>query len=81
MNQKNEIFVFCENIKNIRAARSLSTKEMASALGISTKSLNLIESRILPKRLTTDVFFHIQKALGISPCEMFSENLSIAKKQ
>ena len=46
---------FCKNIKNLRISNNLSKKDMAQRLGISIRTLNIIESGELPKRLSTKI--------------------------
>ena len=75
-NNDKEIKIFCENIKYLRKEKGLSKKEMAKKLGISTASLSILESGKLPPRLTVEPLFHIHKNFGISPSEIFDENLT-----
>ncbi len=48
MQNKNELFVMCENIKKIRAAHGLSEKEMADVLGVSVCTLKNLNRAIFP---------------------------------
>lgn len=62
---------FCENIKNLRAEKRLSKKEMARLLGIGVRSLSMIEDGKLPSRLDCRVLYRIHRQFGIKPAELF----------
>ncbi len=64
---------FCRNIKKLREQQGLSKKNMAERLGIGVRSLSLLESGILPPRLSCDVLWYIYDHFGILPQEMFGE--------
>lgn len=67
----NDRKIFCENIKKIRKNKKLSKKNMAELLGISTYSLNIIESGKIPRRLSIEIIYNINSSLGIFPSELF----------
>ncbi len=62
---------FCENIKILRISNDLSKKEMAQRLGISVRTLNIIESGELPKRLSTKIIFIIVDNFNVKPEDLF----------
>ena len=63
---------FCENVKYLRAKYKLTKKEMSNILGISVRSLNLIEQEIIPPRLRCDIIFNLYDKFGITPSTLFS---------
>lgn len=77
MKQCTDILIFSENIKTIRKDNNLSKVKMSEILGISTRTLTLIENGILPPKLSCDVLFRIYKNFGISPQSILSEIIKI----
>lgn len=73
MKETTNTWIFCENIRRLRAKHHLSRKGMAKQLGISVYSLNLIEKGTIPDRLTCEVIFEVYRRFGISPKMLFSE--------
>ena len=67
-----EIILFCENIKRLRKREKLSKKEMAKVLGISVKSLNLLENGQIPPRLSCKILFAVHRQFGILPKDLFA---------
>jgi len=51
MNNEQMMLNLCRNISYLRKKHNLSKSKMAKILGISVKSLNLIESGVIPSRL------------------------------
>ena len=70
---------FCENIKNLRAEKGLSKKEMAKILGIGVGSLTQLEAGKLPPRLDCGVLERIHKHFGIIPAALFRSVLKSAE--
>ncbi|MBQ8338309.1 MAG: helix-turn-helix domain-containing protein [Oscillospiraceae bacterium] len=70
-----ELGIFCENVKRLRQREGLSKKEMAKKLGIGVKSLTLIESGIVSKRLGANVLLNILNNFNIYPSDMFSRRI------
>ncbi len=64
-NTDNELYYFTKNIVLLRKKNKLSKTKMAKMLGISTKSLNKLESGIIPPRIGVKVIFNIQDNFGI----------------
>ncbi len=62
---------FCKNIKNLRISNNLSKKEMAQRLGVSVRTLNIIESGELPKRLSTKIIFTIVDNFNVRAEDLF----------
>ena len=75
----NDIQIFCDNIRLLRAVLGLSKKEMARKIHISVASLNKLESGILPPRLCCDLIIYINWEFGILPSQMFKPNLGMAQ--
>ncbi len=68
---KEEISIFCKNIKNLREKEKLSKKDMAKLLGISVHSLTMIENGTIPKRLSCRILIKIYDEFGILSKDIF----------
>ncbi len=73
MQNKNEFLIFCKNIRLLREKYNFSKKEMAKILGISEKTLSLIENDIVIERLSSKVIFRTARYFGIQPAYLFHE--------
>ena len=71
MSTKEEISIFCENIKTLRTREGLSREQMAQRLGTDAKTIELIENKIIPEKLGCDIIFKINKEFGILPKDIF----------
>ena len=78
MKNRKEYALLCQNICYLRKKHGLSRTAMARKLHITTKTLDLLESGIIPEYVYIDFLFHIQKDFGISPTQMLSCSLSDA---
>ena len=74
MNKKNELILFCRNIKMLREEYNISKEEMAKILGISQKTLSLIENDIIIPQLSLKVVFRTARYFGIEPAYLFHED-------
>ena len=72
MNIEINVRLFCQNVKYLRVKYKLTKKEMSNILGISVRSLNLIEQEIIPPRLRCDIIFNLYDKFGITPSILFS---------
>ena len=72
-NINDEISNFTNNIAYLRKKNGLSKKEMAKALNISLYALNKIERGDIPKRISVDIIFNLQKHFKISPEKQFKK--------
>ncbi len=71
--EKNKIVSsFCNNISVLRIRNGLSKKKMAQIMGISVKTLSLLENNILPRRLKCGALIKIHDYFGILPSEIMS---------
>ena len=68
---REEMDVFCQNIKTLRERHCLSKKEMAKILGIGVKSLTKIEQGIIPTRASTNIIFHLSHCFDVQPHNLF----------
>ncbi len=66
-NINDEINNFINNIAYLRKKKGLSKKEMANVLNISIYALNKIERGELPKKISVEIIFNLQKNFKISP--------------
>lgn len=73
MNHLSDTFIFCQNIRRLREKHRLSKTAMARKLNIGIKSLNALESGIIPPRLGSNIILDIYENFGITPNRMFSE--------
>ncbi len=71
MQNENELFVMCENIKRIRTAHGLSEKDMAEVLGISVYVLTKLEAGDISLRLKADAIIRLCRRFGIEPKDVF----------
>ena len=72
-NINDEISNFTNNIAYLRKKNGLSKKEMAKALNISIYALNKMERGDIPKRISVDIIFNLQKQFKISPEKQFKK--------
>ncbi len=72
MDNKDEIAIFCENIRRLRVKHALSKKEMAKRLEIGVHSLSLLENGVFPKRLGCGIVYALYVQFGIPPDKIFS---------
>ena len=79
MSSKGDFQNICANIRYLRMTHGLSRTVMARKLGITIKTLDLLESGIMPRSCTVRLLFHIQKNFGVSPYDCLSARLEEAK--
>ena len=75
MENKYYLNTFCNNIVNLRKIFRLSKREMAKKLRIGVKSLTMIESGQVPKRLSVEVLFWVHENFGITPGEICTNDV------
>ena len=63
--KEENINILCQNIKILREKNKLSKKEMAKRLGMGVCTLSKLEKGILPKRLSVEMLFVIERDFGI----------------
>ena len=66
-----EIDNLCKNIAVLRDRNHLPKDAMAKVMGISSKTLEVIESGVLPDGFCCDSLARIQDAFGIPMNELF----------
>ena len=71
MTQNFEFMIFCQNIRTLRERNHLSRRKMAKLLHITPKTLSLLERGTLPARTSATVIFHLSRAFGIPPKDLF----------
>ncbi|MBQ3041455.1 MAG: helix-turn-helix transcriptional regulator [Clostridia bacterium] len=71
-----DVKTFAKNLKHLRMKNNLTKKEMAGKLGIGIKTLNALESGVLPPRFGANTVFIMQRKFGFSPSQMFGVDLS-----
>ena len=79
MSSKDDFQNICANIRYLRASHGLSRTVMARKLGITVKTLDLLESGIMPRRCTVRLLFNIQKNFAVSPYDCLSIRLEDAQ--
>jgi len=70
----NEIEIFCRNVEMIMEQEKLTKKEMCAIMHISLKSLNLILSKNIPKRIGVEALFNLCEFSHKPPACFFTEN-------
>lgn len=71
MSIKEEVLIFCENVKTLRTREGLSREQIAQRLGTDAKIIESIENKIIPEDLGCDIIFKINKEFGILPKDIF----------
>lgn len=61
----------CRNIRWLRKTHGLSKSRMAAIMGISVKSLSLLESGVIPKRVGCDALWNIRVYFHVSIKDLF----------
>ena len=74
-NCKNEFEIFTSNIAFIRRKYGISKKQMSKLLGISVRSLNVIEGGEMPPRLTADIIVNVWTEFHLRPSDLFERRL------
>lgn len=72
MNTNQNITAFCNNVKRIRLELGLSKEEMAERLNISVRSLSIIESGSIPKRLSVQIIYTICDEFEVTTSEVLN---------
>lgn len=72
---KQQLKNLLQNIVTLRTKNKISKEDMANLLDISVKALEQIENGELPKGLSVDVVFNIQKNFGVCTKDQFGTNL------
>ena len=62
----------CANIRYLRATHGLSRTAMARKLGITIKTLDMLESESFPRRCTIRLLYNLQRNFGLSLSECFA---------
>ena len=75
MSTQNEYQNVCRNIRYLRKANRLSRTAMARKLHITLKTLDLLESGVFPERINIALFFHVNKAFGVTPKRLLTVSI------
>ena len=73
--KEESINILAQNMRVLRENNGLSKKEMAKRLGIGVCSLSKLESGILPKRLSVEVIFVIERDFGVEAHRFIRDKL------
>ena len=68
---REEIAVFCQNIKILREKYDLSKKEMAKILGIGVAGLKKLEQGIISPRASVEIIFNLSRHFKVKPNKLF----------
>ena len=71
MTPENQMLTFCENIRTLRSSHGLSKQTMAHVLGIGVKTLNALESDVVPRRLGSSVLIRAAEFFEMSTDALF----------
>jgi len=69
---REELDVFCRNVKTLRERHGLSKKEMAKILGVGVESLTKIEQGIIPRRASVSIVIKLAQHCNIEPHKLFT---------
>ena len=72
---KNDFSIFCDNIKMLRQRNNLTKTEMCKIMRISYHSLQMIESGVLPPRMSCEALIRACRYFSVSPKDMLSRNI------
>ena len=72
-NIKKDLETLAKNIKQLRKNNHISKEKMSKILNIDMETMNKIEENIIPKELTSEIFYYIYDYFNIKPSELFSE--------
>ncbi|MBQ7344386.1 MAG: helix-turn-helix transcriptional regulator [Clostridia bacterium] len=78
--KKDEIQIFCDNIKILRQHNNLSKTAMCKIMRIGIRSLNSIEKGILPPRISCEALIRACNYFSVLPKDMLSENIKMVDK-
>ncbi len=70
---------FWENLRRLRKREGLSLCEMAKKLGVGVKTLELLESGIIPSYVSSGIIFRIQNEFNPDARLQFSELIPLER--
>lgn len=65
------LLAFCQNVRYLRKYHGLSRTAMARRIHISLRTLDSIESGVLPSKMDCQVLLHIQQEFHIPISQLF----------
>ena len=71
MTHETRMLTFCANIRLLRSNHRLSKQTMAHILGIGVKTLNALESGVVPRRLGSSALIRAAEFFGMSTDTLF----------
>ena len=71
---KDDITIFCGNVKAMREKLEISMKEMAGVLEITVECLEAMERGVLLPEVDVGILYCIYDQFGIWPSQMFRED-------
>ncbi len=73
MTNYDELLNFCHNVKTVRQRENLNKASMAKTMGISERSLNLIENGVFPEHLGINAVVRFCFAFNIRLKDVFAK--------
>ncbi len=70
-----QLLILCDNIRLLRERAGLTQKEMAKRLGVSIRSISMLEKGSVPKRLSCEVIFRLALEFEASPTDLLKKRL------
>ncbi len=70
-----QLLILCDNIRLLRERAGLSQREMAKRLGVSIRSISMLEKGSVPKRLSCEILFKLHLKFGINPTDLLKKRL------
>lgn len=80
MTVREEMAIFCANLKHLREKEGLTHKEMAACLGIGVETLKRLERGEIPPRVSVEVIFRASTVFGLHPKELFRPPMKDERK-
>lgn len=71
MSKKADVKIFCNNIKYLRKKYNFSKTQMAKKLGVTIKTLTVIENGTIPTKMSCKVLENIHINFDIPPTGIF----------
>ena len=75
-NPEKRLTVFCRNVAFLRKSNDLTYSQMAEKVGVTRRSIVLLEQGAVPKRLSCEIVFNICSEFYINVNDIFEKQLS-----
>ncbi len=62
---------FCENLKKLRIENNLTKKAMAEKLGVTIRTIRMIENHEIPKTITVEFVYKVIRTFKVDGSDLF----------